>query len=139
MIMLKSDLRKVIREIIERELNNQMFPIRRNEFDEEDENDFVENEKVDELVDGSDKTVYYNQNMVKKWINFGLENGWIDKDSKQITDWVKILGSKNIQLEMSKVKMKYNKKDNYEDYNKVSGTLINRKQLNHIINKDYLK
>ena len=139
MIMLKSDLRKVIREIIERELNNQMFPIRRNEFDEEDETDFVESGNVDELVVGSDKTVYYNQNMVKKWINFGLENGWIDKDSKQITDWVKILGSKNIQLEMSKVKMKYNKKDNYEDYNKVSGTLINRKQLNHIINKDYLK
>ena len=139
MIMLKSDLRKVIREIIERELNNQMFPIRRNEFDEEDETDFIENEKVDELVVGSDKTVYYNKNMVKNWINFGLENNWIDRDSKQITDWVKILGSKNIQLEMSKVKMKYNKKDNYEDYNKVSGTLINRKQLNHIINKDYLK
>ena len=32
--------------------------------------------------------------------------------------------------------MKYNKKDNYEDYNKVSGTLINRKQLNQIINND---
>ena len=128
MIMKRSELRKVIREIIERELNNQ-----------EDETDFVESGNVDELVVGSDKTVYYNQNMVKKWINFGLENGWIDKDSKQITDWVKILGSKNIQLEMSKLKMKYNKKDNYEDYNKVSGTLINRKQLNQIINNDYLK
>ena len=138
MIMKRSELRKVIREIIERELSSEMFPIRNTEFDETDETDFVE-QKVDELVVGSDKTVYYNQNMVKKWINFGLENGWIDKDSKQITDWVKILGSKNIQLEMSKVKMKYNKKDNYEDYNKVSGTLINRKQLNHIINKDYLK
>ena len=42
MIMKRSELRKVIREIIERELNNQLFPIRRNEFDEEDETDFVE-------------------------------------------------------------------------------------------------
>ena len=139
MIMLKSDLRKVIREIIERELNNQMFPIRRNEFDEEDETDFVENEKVDELVVGSDKTVYYNQNMVKKWINFGLENGWIDKDSKQITDWVKILGSKNIQLEMEKTYMKHNKEDDYEDYNDVSGTLINKKELRQLIDNEYLK
>ena len=133
--MKKYQLRRIIREVIERELNNSMFPIRDTQFDRNDEDDEV----IDELVVGSDKTVYYNQNMVKKWINFGLQNGWIDKDSKQITDWVKILGSKNIQLEMSKVKMKYNKKDNYEDYNKVSGTLINRKQLNHIINKDYLK
>ena len=138
MNMKKSDLRKVIREIIERELSSEMFPIRNTEFDETDETDFVE-QKVDELVVGSDKTVYYNKNMVKNWINFGLENNWIDRDSKQITDWVKILGSKNIQLEMSKLKMKYNKKDNYEDYNKVSGTLINRKQLNQIINNDYLK
>ena len=135
MKMKKYQLRRIIREVIERELNNSMFPIRDTQFDRNDEED----DEVNELVVGSDKTVYYNQNMVKKWINFGLENGWIDKDSKQITDWVKILGSKNIQLEMSKVKMKYNKKDNYEDYNKVSGTLINRKQLNHIINKDYLK
>ena len=139
MNMKKSDLRKVIREIIERELNNQMFPIRRNEFDEEDETDFVENEKVDELVVGSDKTVYYNKNMVKNWINFGLQNNWIDRDSKQITDWVKILGSKNIQLEMNKVHMKHNKKDEYEHYNKVSGTLMNTKQLSDIIDNDYLR
>ena len=122
MNMKKSDLRKVIREIIERELSSEMFPIRNTEFEEE--------EPIDELVVGSDKTVYYNKNMVKNWINFGLENNWIDRDSKQITDWVKILGSKNIQLEMNKVHLKHNKKDEYEHYNKVSGTLINRKQLN---------
>ena len=112
-----------------------MFPIRDTQFDRNDEDDEV----IDELVVGSDKTLLYNKEMIKNWINFGLENEWIERDSKQITDWVKILGSKNIQLEMSKVKMKYNKKDNYEDYNKVSGTLINRKQLNQIINNDYLK
>ena len=139
MIMLKSDLRKVIREIIERELNNQMFPIRRNEFDEEDETDFVENEKVDELVVGSDKTLLYNKEMIKNWINFGLENEWIERDSKQITDWVKILGSKNIQLEMEKTYMKHNKEDDYEDYNDVSGTLINKKELRQLIDNEYLK
>tara|TARA_Y100000589_G_scaffold331784_1_gene387018 strand:+ start:1499 stop:1888 length:390 start_codon:yes stop_codon:yes gene_type:complete len=129
--MKKSDLRKVIREIIERELSSEMFPIRNTEFEEE--------EPIDELVVGSDKTVYYNKNMVKNWINFGLQNNWIDRDSKQITDWVKILGSKNIQLEMNKVHLKHNKKDEYEHYNKVSGTLMNTKQLSDIIDNDYLK
>jgi len=131
MIMKRSELRKVIREIIERELSSEMFPIRNTEFEEE--------EPIDELVVGSDKTVYYNKNMVKNWINFGLQNNWIDRDSKQITDWVKILGSKNIQLEMNKVHMKHNKKDEYEHYNKVSGTLMNTKQLSDIIDNDYLK
>ena len=131
MNMKKSDLRKVIREIIERELSSEMFPIRNTEFEEE--------EPIDELVVGSDKTVYYNKNMVKNWINFGLQNNWIDRDSKQITDWVKILGSKNIQLEMNKVHLKHNKKDEYEHYNKVSGTLMNTKQLSDIIDNDYLK
>ena len=131
MNMKKSDLRKVIREIIERELSSEMFPIRNTEFEEE--------EPIDELVVGSDKTVYYNKNMVKNWINFGLQNNWIDRDSKQITDWVKILGSKNIQLEMSKVHMKHNKKDEFEHYNKVSGTLMNTKQLSDIIDNDYLR
>ena len=131
MNMKKSDLRKVIREIIERELSSEMFPIRNTEFEDE--------EPIDELVVGSDKTVYYNKNMVKNWINFGLQNNWIDRDSKQITDWVKILGSKNIQLEMNKVHMKHNKKDEYEHYNKVSGTLMNTKQLSDIIDNDYLR
>lgn len=131
MNMKKSDLRKVIREIIERELSSEMFPIRNTEFEEE--------EPIDELVVGSDKTVYYNKNMVKNWINFGLQNNWIDRDSKQITDWVKILGSKNIQLEMNKVHMKHNKKDEFEHYNKVSGTLMNTKQLSDIIDNDYLR
>ena len=131
MNMKKSDLRKVIREIIERELSSEMFPIRNTEFEEE--------EPIDELVVGSDKTVYYNKNMVKNWINFGLQNNWIDRDSKQITDWVKILGSKNIQLEMEKTYMKHNKEDDYEDYNDVSGTLINKKELRQLIDNEYLK
>ena len=133
--MKKYQLRRIIREVIERELNNSMFPIRDTQFDRNDEDDEV----IDELVVGSDKTVYYNKNMVKNWINFGLQNNWIDRDSKQITDWVKILGSKNIQLEMNKVHMKHNKKDEYEHYNKVSGTLMNTKQLSDIIDNDYLR
>ena len=139
MIMKRSELRKVIREIIERELNNQLFPIRRNEFDEEDETDFVESGNVDELVVGSDKTLLYNKEMIKNWINFGLENEWIERDSKQITDWVKILGSKNIQLEMERIHFKHNKEDDYDDYNDVSGTLINKKELRQLIDNEYLK
>jgi hypothetical protein len=137
--MKRSELRKVIREIIERELNNQLFPIRRNEFDEEDETDFVESGNVDELVVGSDKTLLYNKEMIKNWINFGLENEWIERDSKQITDWVKILGSKNIQLEMERIHFKHNKEDDYDDYNDVSGTLINKKELRQLIDNEYLK
>ena len=37
MIMKRSELRKVIREIIERELSSEMFPIRNTEFDETDD------------------------------------------------------------------------------------------------------
>ena len=112
-----------------------MFPIRDTQFDVSDEDDEV----IDELVVGSDKTLLYNKEMIKNWINFGLENEWIERDSKQITDWVKILGSKNIQLEMEKTYMKHNKEDDYEDYNDVSGTLINKKELRQIIDNEYLK
>ena len=133
--MKKYQLRRIIREVIERELNNSMFPIRDTQFDRNDEDDEV----IDELVVGSDKTVYYNKNMVKNWINFGLQNNWIDRDSKQITDWVKILGSKNIQLEMERIHFKHNKEDDYDDYNDVSGTLINKKELRQLIDNEYLK
>ena len=135
MKMKKYQLRRIIREVIERELNNSMFPIRDTQFDRYDEDD----EEVNELVVGSDKTLLYNKEMIKNWINFGLENEWIERDSKQITDWVKILGSKNIQLEMEKTYMKHNKEDDYEDYNDVSGTLINKKELRQLIDNEYLK
>ena len=35
--------------------------------------------------------------------------------------------------------MKHNKEDDYEDYNDVSGTLINKKELRQIIDNEYLK
>ena len=88
--MKKYQLRRLIREVIERELNNSMFPIRDTQFDVSDEDDEV----IDELVVGSDKTLLYNKEMIKNWINFGLENEWIERDSKQITDWVKIFNQK---------------------------------------------
>ena len=132
--MKKYQLRKLVREIIERTLDNEMFPIQNPNIDDELEDD----KPIDELVVGSDKTLLYNKEMIKSWINFGLENEWIDKDSKKITDWVKILGSKNIQLEMEKTYMKHNKNDDYEDYNSVSGTLINKKELRKLIDNEYL-
>ena len=135
MKMKKYQLRRIIREVIERELNNSMFPIRDTQFDRYDEDD----EEVNELVVGSDKTLLYNKEMIKNWINFGLENEWIERDSKQITDWVKILGSKNIQLEMERIHFKHNKEDDYDDYNDVSGTLINKKELRQLIDNEYLK
>tara|TARA_B100000287_G_scaffold315362_1_gene298955 strand:+ start:280 stop:681 length:402 start_codon:yes stop_codon:yes gene_type:complete len=133
--MKKYQLRRIIREVIERELNNSMFPIRDTQFDRNDEED----DEVNELVVGSDKTLLYNKEMIKNWINFGLENEWIERDSKQITDWVKILGSKNIQLEMERIHFKHNKEDDYDDYNDVSGTLINKKELRQLIDNEYLK
>jgi hypothetical protein len=135
MKMKKYQLRRIIREVIERELNNSMFPIRDTQFDRNDEED----DEVNELVVGSDKTLLYNKEMIKNWINFGLENEWIERDSKQITDWVKILGSKNIQLEMERIHFKHNKEDDYDDYNDVSGTLINKKELRQLIDNEYLK
>ena len=135
MKMKKYQLRRIIREVIERELNNSMFPIRDTQFDRNDEED----DEVNELVVGSDKTLLYNKEMIKNWINFGLENEWIERDSKQITDWVKILGSKNIQLEMELIHFKHNKEDDYDDYNDVSGTLINKKELRQLIDNEYLK
>ena len=48
MKMKKYQLRRIIREVIERELNNSMFPIRDTQFDRNDEDDEV----IDELVVG---------------------------------------------------------------------------------------
>ena len=97
--MKKYQLRKLIREIIEHQLDKEMFPIQNPNIDDEYEDD----KPIDELVVGSDKTLLYNKEMIKSWVDFGLGNEWIERDSKQITDWVKILGSKNIQLEMEKL------------------------------------
>jgi hypothetical protein len=56
-------------------------------------------EKMKERVlDKSFKKVY-NRKEVKHWVNFGIQNRYVDKtDKKDIIDWIKLLDNKNINI-----------------------------------------
>ena len=40
----------------------------------------------------------YNTNEINKWVKYGLDMGYIDKNNKEIVDWIKILKDKVIDL-----------------------------------------
>ena len=56
-------------------------------------------EKMKERVlDKSFKKVY-DRKEVKNWVDFGIQNQYVDKrDKKDIKDWIKLLGDKNINI-----------------------------------------
>ena len=50
------------------------------------------------VLDKSYRKVY-DRNEVKKWIDFGVQNQYVNKkDKKDIKDWIKLLGSKTINI-----------------------------------------
>jgi hypothetical protein len=56
-------------------------------------------EKMKERVlDKSFKKVY-DRKEVKNWVDFGIQNQYVDKrDKKDIKDWIKLLDDKNINI-----------------------------------------
>ena len=56
-------------------------------------------EKMKERVlDKSFKKVY-DRKEVKKWVDFGIQNKYVDKRNRDdIKDWIKLLGNKNINI-----------------------------------------
>jgi len=56
-------------------------------------------EKMKERVlDKSYKKVY-NRKEVKHWVDFGIQNKYVDKRNRDdIKDWIKLLGDKNINI-----------------------------------------
>ena len=40
----------------------------------------------------------YNTNEINKWVKYGLDMGYIDKNNKEIVNWIKILKDKVIDL-----------------------------------------
>ena len=50
------------------------------------------------VLDKSYKKVY-NRNEVKKWIDFGIQNQYLNpKDKKDIKDWIKLLKQQTINI-----------------------------------------
>jgi len=56
-------------------------------------------EKMKERVlDKSFKKVY-DRKEVKDWVDFGIQNQYVDKkDKKDLKDWIKLLDDKNINI-----------------------------------------
>lgn len=40
----------------------------------------------------------YNTNEINKWVKYGLDMGYIDKNNKEIYNWIKLLNDKTIDL-----------------------------------------
>ena len=40
----------------------------------------------------------YNTNEINKWVKYGLDMGYIDKENTEIVNWIKILKDKVIDL-----------------------------------------
>ena len=49
----------------------------------------------EKVIDG--KKVY-NTSEVNKWVKYGLDMGYIDKNNKEIYNWIKLLNDKTIDL-----------------------------------------
>lgn len=57
---------------------------------------------IDEKGNVSEKVVngkkVYNKNEIIDWVRFGLNNGFIDKENKEVVSWIKLLKDKVIDL-----------------------------------------
>lgn len=50
------------------------------------------------VLDKSFKKIY-NRKEVKYWVDFGIQNKYVDKRNRDdIKDWIKLLGDKNINI-----------------------------------------
>ena len=54
--------------------------------------------KVNEKVVSNKVKKVYDKNEVNGWIRMGLEKGYINKNSKDIISWVKLLSGKDFDL-----------------------------------------
>ena len=55
----------------------------------------MEKEINEKVING--KKVY-NTNEINKWVKYGLDMGYIDKNNSEIVSWIKILKDKVIDL-----------------------------------------
>ena len=54
---------------------------------------------INEKVVSNKVKKLYSVGEISKWIRFGIKNGYIDKDSDDIINWVKsLLSGKNVDL-----------------------------------------
>ena len=55
--------------------------------------------KQNERVLNKDFKKVYDRKEVKKWIDFGIKNDYVNlKDKNDIKDWIKLLGQKTINI-----------------------------------------
>ena len=54
--------------------------------------------KLKEKVVNNKVKKVYNKNEVNGWIKMGLDRGYIDRNSKDIINWVKLLNGKDFEL-----------------------------------------
>lgn len=54
--------------------------------------------KVNEKVVSTKVKKVYNKNEVNGWIKMGLDKGYINRNSKDIINWVKLLNGKDFEL-----------------------------------------
>jgi len=55
--------------------------------------------KQNERVLNKDFKKVYDRKEVKKWIDFGVQNQYVNlKDKNDIKDWIKLLGQKTINI-----------------------------------------
>jgi len=56
----------------------------------------IMDKKINEKVINGKKV--YNTNEINKWVKYGLDMGYIDKENSEIVNWIKILKDKVIDL-----------------------------------------
>ena len=61
--------------------------------------DIYKMKKINEKVVSNKVKKIYSVEEISRWIRFGIKNNYIDKNSKDIIDWVKsLLSGKNVDL-----------------------------------------
>lgn len=54
--------------------------------------------KINEKVLKSSYKKIYDTKEINKWVKYGLDKGYIDKNNKEIVEWIKILKDKIVDL-----------------------------------------
>ena len=54
--------------------------------------------KVNEKVLKSGVKKVYNTNEINRWVKYGLDMGYIDKNNKEIIDWIGLLKDKVVDI-----------------------------------------